>query len=238
MLQVQHPSVYQSNPLANPILSDSSLCNMQQSQRFLFFSTGEVYGINSTPYFTEIDFGFVDPCTVRSCYAESKRCGETICVAYNHQHGLHTLMARIFHTYGPQMNLNDGRVFADFVRDSLEGRQITIASSGEALRCFCYISDATSAFLYIIAFGQAGHAYNLSNTSAEVSIRDLARLVAELSDPPLEVIFGKNRDLKPGYIPSQVPRSLPNTAKLNALGWQSSVDLHDGFKRTLLSYHN
>jgi UDP-glucuronate decarboxylase len=238
------PAVYQSNPvgviLPNTV-GTARLCEQAQkwqTQRFLFFSTGEVYGVNSSPSFSESEYGLVDPCSLRSCYAESKRCGETICVAYAHQYGLHTLMARIFHTYGPQMNLNDGRVFADFVRDSLEGKQIKLASSGEALRCFCYLSDATSAFFHIIAFGQAAHAYNLSNPSAEVSIRDLAKLIADLSDPPLEVFYGINQNLKPGYMPSQVPRSMPSTAKLNALGWQPNVGLLDGFKRTLLSYHN
>lgn len=237
------PAVYNSNPvgiiLPNTV-GTARLCEQAhkwQTQRLLFFSTGEVYGVNSSPSFSESDYGLVDPCSLRSCYAESKRCGEAICVAYAHQYGLHTVIARIFHTYGPQMHLNDGRVFADFVRDSLEGKKIKLASSGEALRCFCYLSDATSAFLHIIVFGQAAQAYNLSNPSAEISIRDLAQLIAGLSDPPLEVFYGHNQDLKPGYMPSQVPRSLPSITKVNALGWQPVVGLHQGFNRTLLSYH-
>jgi dTDP-glucose 4,6-dehydratase len=238
------PAVYQSNPvgiiLPNTV-GTAHLCeqaSVWKSRRFLFFSTGEVYGINSSPHFLETDYGLVDPCSLRSCYAESKRCGEAICVAYSHQHELHAVIARIFHTYGPQMKLNDGRVFADFVRDSLEGKRINLASSGEALRCFCYLSDATSAFLHLIVFGEAAQAYNLSNSNAEVSIMDLATLVAGLSNPPLDVYLGNNQDLKPGYMPSQVPRSLPSIAKMQALGWQPVVGLHDGFKRTLSSYHN
>jgi UDP-glucuronate decarboxylase len=238
------PAVYQSNPvgiiLPNTV-GTARLCeqaSIWKSKRFLFFSTGEVYGINSSPHFLETDYGLVDPSSLRSCYAESKRCGEAICVAYSHQYELHTVIARIFHTYGPQMKLDDGRVFADFVRDSLEAKQIKLASSGEALRCFCYLSDATSAFLHLIVFGKAAQAYNLSNPNAEISIRDLATLVAGLSNPPLEVYLGNNEDLKPGYMPSQVPRSLPSIAKVQALGWQPVVGLQDGFKRTLSSYHN
>jgi dTDP-glucose 4,6-dehydratase len=136
------------------------------------------------------------------------------------------------------MKLDDGRVFADFVRDSLEGDQIKLSSSGEALRCFCYLSDATSAFLYLITFGKSCHSYNLANPNAEVSIRDLAILVAELSDPPLEVYVGNNTDLKPGYLPSQVPRSLPSIAKIEDIGWKPIMGLRDGFKRTLSSYRN
>jgi nucleoside-diphosphate-sugar epimerase len=238
------PAVYQSNPvgiiLPNTV-GTARLCeqaSIWKSKRFLFFSTGEVYGINSSPHFLETAYGLVDPCSLRSCYAESKRCGEAICVAYSHQYELHTVIARIFHTYGPQMKLDDGRVFADFVRDSLEGKRIKLASSGEALRCFCYLSDATSAFLHLIVFGESAQAYNLSNSNAEVSIRDLATLVAGLSNPPLDVYLGNNQDLKPGYMPSQVPRSLPSIAKMQALGWQPVVGLQDGFKRTLSSYRN
>lgn len=238
------PAVYQSNPvgiiLPNTV-GTARLCeqaSIWKSKRFLFFSTGEVYGINSSPHFLETDYGLVDPCSLRSCYAESKRCGEAICVAYSHQYELHTVIARIFHTYGPQMKLDDGRVFADFVRDSLEGKRINLASSGEALRCFCYLTDATSAFLHLIVFGELAQAYNLSNPNAEISIRDLATLVADLSNPPLEVYLGNNEDLKPGYMPSQVPRSLPSIDKVQALGWQPVVCLQDGFKRTLSSYHN
>lgn len=236
------PAVYQTNPvgiiLPNTV-GTARLCEQAskwKSSRFLFFSTGEVYGINSSPHFLETDYGLVDPCSLRSCYAESKRCGETICVAYSHQYELHTVIARIFHTYGPQMKLNDGRVFADFVRDSLDAKQIKLASSGEALRCFCYLSDATSAFLHLIVFGEAAQAYNLSNPNTEISIRDLATLVAGLSNPSLEVCFGNNHDLKPGYMPSQVPRSLPSIAKVQALGWQPVMGLQDGFRRTLSSY--
>jgi len=238
------PAVYQSNPvgiiLPNTV-GTARLCEQAiiwKSKRFLFFSTGEVYGINSSPHFLETDYGFVDPCSLRSCYAESKRCGEATCVAYSHQYGLHAVIARIFHTYGPQMKLDDGRVFADFVRDSLEGKQIKLASSGEALRCFCYLSDATSAFLHIIAFGESAQAYNLSNPNAEISIRALASMVACLTQPPLEVYLGDPHDLKPGYLPSQVPRSLPSIAKVLGLGWQPVVGLEDGFRRTLSSYRN
>jgi UDP-glucuronate decarboxylase len=238
------PAIYHSNPvgiiLPNTV-GTARLCekaSIWKSKRFLFFSTGEVYGFNSSPHFLETDYGFVDPCSLRSCYAESKRCGEATCIAYSHQYELHAVIARIFHTYGPQMKLNDGRVFADFVRDSLEGKQIKLASSGEALRCFCYLSDATSAFLHLIAFGVSAQAYNLSNPNAEISIRDLASLVAGLTDPPLEVYVGNNQDLKPGYLPSQIPRSLPSIAKVQDLGWKPVVGLQDGFKRTLSSYRN
>lgn len=236
------PAIYQSNPIGIILpnsVGTAKLCEQAKiwnSQRFLFFSTGEVYGINENHSYAEDAYGYLDPCSLRSCYAESKRCGETTCVAYSHQHGLHAVIARIFHTYGPQMKLDDGRVFADFIRDALEGKQIRLASLGEAMRCFCYLSDATHGFLHLIAHGSSGQAYNVSNPSAEISIRDLATLIASLHNPSLDVYFANAQELKPGYMRSPVQRSLPSIAKIQSLGWRPVIDLHQGFSRTLDSY--
>ena len=206
------------------------------SRRFLFFSTGEVYGVNSKDQFDEHDFGYLDPNTVRSCYAESKRMGETTCRAYSHQHGLSTTCARIFHTYGPQMDLEDGRVFADFVRDALKGQSIALASAGTTRRCFCYLGDATAAFLTLLVSGSSGEAYNLANPDAEISIINLAHLISGLVEPRVLVCSIDPGIAKPDYMASLVPRSLPSIAKLQALGWRPTTDLESGFRRTLLSY--
>jgi UDP-glucuronate decarboxylase len=206
------------------------------SKRFLFFSTGEVYGVNSKEQLDELDFGYLDPNTVRSCYAESKRMGETTCRAYAHQYGLSASCARIFHTYGPQMDLDDGRVFADFVRDALNGQPIALASTGTARRCFCYLVDATAAFLQLLESGGPGEAYNLANPDAETSIIDLAHLIGGLVEPKLDVCSVDPSIAKPNYMASPVPRSLPSIAKLQALGWRPTTSLESGFRRTLLSY--
>lgn len=236
------PKLYQVDPtgiiLPNSI-GTARLCKQSsewRAKRFLFFSTGEVYGVNDDPYFSEDDYGSLDPSLLRSCYAESKRCGESLCVAYAHQYGLHATTVRIFHTYGPQMKLDDGRVFADFIRDSLEGHQICLTSKGDALRCFCYLADATIGFLHLIVFGSSGHAYNLANPAAEVSIRDLALLIAGLSDPPLQVNYNFDVNSQSTYLPSKVPRSLPSISKINSLGWQPTTNLQDGFSRTRSSF--
>lgn len=207
-----------------------------ESRRLLFFSTSEVYGVNCKEELSELDYGYLDPNTERSCYAESKRMGETTCRAYAYQYGLSTTCARIFHTYGPQMNLEDGRVFADFVRDALNGQSIALVSAGTARRCFCYLGDATAAFLQLLVKGISGEAYNLANPDAETSIIDLARLISGLVEPKLEVCSVDPDIAKPGYLPSPVPRSLPSIAKLQSLGWQPTTDLESGFRRTLLSY--
>ena len=236
------PRAYSKDPvgvlLPNSI-GTAQLCEQARkwgSRRFLFFSTGEVYGVNEKEYLNELDFGYLDPNTVRSCYAESKRMGETTCKAYAHQYGLSTSCARIFHTYGPQMDLEDGRVFADFVRDALKGQPIALASTGTARRCFCYLSDATAAFLQLLVKGGSGEAYNLANPDAETSIIDLAKLISCLVEPRLEVCSVDPGIVKPDYMASPVQFSLPSIAKLQDLGWRPTTDLKSGFSRTLLSY--
>ena len=236
------PKLYQSDPtgiiLANSV-GTAQLCKQAvkwHAKKLLFFSTGEVYGINNNPLFSESDYGFVDPSALRSCYAESKRCGESTCVAYAHQYDLNVSIARIFHTYGPQMRLDDGRVFADFIRDSLEGKHIQLSSTGDALRCFCYLSDATLGFLYLLVHGSPSNAYNLANPYAEISIRGLASLISNLSEPALPIFRNDSKALHSNYLPSPVPRSLPSIKKINGIGWHPSISLEVGFSRTRSSY--
>ena len=110
-------------------------------ESFLFLSSGEVYGaIDSVHIPTgEKEYGFIDPTDVRSCYGESKRMGETMCISYFHQFNIPSKIVRPFHTYGPGMQLDDGRVFADFVSDIVNGKDIVMKSDGSAIRAFCIL---------------------------------------------------------------------------------------------------
>ena len=209
-----------------------------QASRFLFFSSGEVYGlpVSSDQPVTELDFGYVDPLQTRSCYAESKRIGETMCAAWAQQHMLHTSVVRPFHTYGPGMLLDDGRVFADFVADVLACRDIVLKSDGLARRPFCYISDATKGFLTVLLKGGATQAYNVANPDAEISMLDLAHTLAGLfPDRGVGVRF----DVQPAsnsYLKSPIIRSCPSIAKINTLNWQPKTGVSEGFRRTIQSF--
>jgi UDP-glucuronate decarboxylase len=183
---------------------------------------------------TETDYGYLDPATVRACYAESKRLGETMCMAWHHQYGVPARIVRPFHTYGPGMALDDGRVFADFVADILAGRDILLKSDGSALRPFCYLADATAGFLTALLKGEPGRAYNVGNPDAEISIRDLAELLVGLF-PKLELqVRHQPPAASPSaYLKSPVARSVPDTARMGLLGWQATTSLADGFRRTI-----
>lgn len=208
------------------------------AERFLFFSSGEVYGVphDSSQSVGEQDYGYLDPMNVRSCYAESKRIGETMCVAWAQQHGLHTSVVRPFHTYGPGMALDDGRVFADFVADVVAQRDIVLKSDGLALRPFCYIADATIAFLTVLLTGDKAQAYNVANPDAEISIRDLAVEVAGLfSERGIKTRFEVPVSSS-DYLKSPVSRSCPSIEKIKNMGWSPTTGISDGFRRTILSF--
>jgi UDP-glucuronate decarboxylase len=214
-------------------------CRRSGAERLMYFSSGEVYG--------EIDdacvptpegvYGLVDPVNPRSCYAESKRMGETMCVAWHREYGLSTRIVRPFHTYGPGMRLrNDGRVFADFVADVVAGRDIVMRSDGTARRAFCYISDATIGFFTVLLKGEDALPYNVGNEDGETSIIDLAEmLVGILPEKKLRVVRMPPPD-DGSYMQSAIARNAPDTSRLRALGWSPNITVVDGFSRTIRSY--
>ena len=114
------------------------LAKEKKVESYLFFSTGDVYGTVSPELFPfkESDYGYIDLLNVRSCYGESKRMGENLCIAWNYQYQVPVKIVRIFHTYGPGMLLNDRRVFADFCKNIINNEDIVLRSDGSAVRLF------------------------------------------------------------------------------------------------------
>ena len=206
-------------------------------ESFLFFSSSEVYGNlddNEIPV-KETDFGYIDPAKVRSCYAESKRMGETICISFMHQFGVPVKIVRPFHIYGPGLAPDDGRVHADFIADIVNNRNITMKSDGLAMRSFCYIADATAAFFSVLLAGKDGEAYNVGNPGCEISIIRLAETLVDLfPEKRLQVISKKDPDN--GYLKSPVSRNSPDLTRINKLGWKPVTGINDGFYRTVKSY--
>jgi nucleoside-diphosphate-sugar epimerase len=234
------PKFYRPDPVGTMLpnvvgtLNLLTLAREAQAERLLFFSSAEVYGqFNSRP--EEIDektFGSLDPNDNRSCYAESKRMGEALCAAYSLQYGVPATIVRPFHTYGPGMKLNDGRVFADFIRDVVTGRDIVVTGDGKDQRSFCYISDATEAFLQVLLRGQPGQAYNVGNPSGSISVGDLASLISGLFTrrPSQAGETNLNVDDK---APAMVAATRPDISRIAALDWSPTTEPVDGFRRTI-----
>ena len=212
------------------------LARRKASEGFLFLSSGEVYGQPTRIPMAEADYGYLDPATVRACYAEGKRIGETMCVAWAHQHGVPTRIVRPFHTYGPGVDLDDGRVFSDFVADVVQGRDLVIKSDGSARRPFCYIADAVEGFLTVLLNGENATPYNIGNEDAEVSILELADILVDLfPEKRLKRILAPQRQSS-SYAKSPISRNCPDTTRARALGWAPRTSIQDGFRRTILSF--
>ncbi len=203
---------------------------------FMYFSSGEVYGETQNIPTKESDYGYIDPTSIRSCYAESKRMAENMCVSWHAQYQVPTKIVRPFHTYGPGMKLDDGRVYADFVRDVVENRSIVVRSAGTASRAFCYLADATAGFFTVLLNGESGVSYNVGNSQAETSIMDLANLLVSLFPEKRLAIIKENHQASQGYLQSPITRNCPDISRISSLGWKPRTSLADGFKRTIESY--
>lgn len=203
----------------------------RHAARLLFMSSGAVYGHGESDRpIGESDFGALDPLDVSACYGEGKRMAETLCADYHRQHGVATLMARISHTYGPGIALDDGRSFADFVASALAGRDLVLNSDGSGSRPFCYVSDATAAFLILLLRGEGGNAYNVG-LDQETTILELAKLIARLS--PTAGLRVKHPPQNPARQALFRAGGHFDLAKMERLGWRPSILPEAGFARTL-----
>src|SRR3989344_3455458 len=238
------PKFYSSDPVGTlkpNITGTMNLLELARNKKvkgFLFMSSGEIYGsvVNAKKEISETDYGFVDPMSLRSCYAESKRMGEAICVSWYHQYGVPIKIVRLFHTYGPGMSLDDGRVHADFVANVVRGQDIVMKSEGKSLRTFCYIADTVSAILTVLLKGRNGEVYNVGNNQAEIQIRELASLLSGIISNKEIKVIKEMRKSGEKYIESPIERCRPNIEKIKQLDWKPMYGLKDGFERTILSY--
>lgn len=211
------------------------LAKLKNVKAFLFFSSGEVYGDTPHTPTNEIQYGYIDHLNSRNCYAESKRMGENMCISYLKQFGIPIKIVRPFHTYGPGVSLDDGRVFADFTKNIINNEDIVLKSDGKSIRTFCYISDAVLGFFYVLFKGKIGEAYNVSNDKCSISIKELALLLLEVfNNKNLKLKFNYNNDVY--YIKSNISINYPDISKLKMLGWDAKVNLIDGFKRMIESF--
>ena len=240
------PQYYGINPIGTLLPNTIGTYNLLELARehhvngFLFFSSGDVYGVvpQGTREVKENDYGYIDPINIRSCYGESKRMGETMCKAFSSQFEVPAKSVRIYHTYGPTMDIvNDQRSFSEFVRDVVNGKDIRMKSDGTAVRAFCYVADAVDGFLRILKDGNTGEAYNLCNNEGEISIRDLAELLVRLQPEKNLKVIQMMRDKSDVYLESPVKETIHiNTDKLRALGWSPRYGIEEGFLKTIRSF--
>lgn len=188
-------------------------------RRFLYISSGEVYGEGDGRFFTEEYSGYVDSINPRSCYPSSKRAAETLCVSYADEYGADVVIARPCHIYGPHFTESDNRVFAQFIRNVLRNEDIVMKSKGEQFRSWCYVVDSVSAILHILLNGKSCDAYNIADKNSNISIKDLAEMIAKIGGCKVIVKIPEEVESK-GF--NVVRKSVFITDKLETLGW----DIH------------
>ncbi len=201
-----------------------------QLKRFIYISSGEVYGEGDGRIFEEEYSGYVDCMKPRSCYPSSKRAAETLCVSYAEEYGVDVVVARPCHIYGPNFLENDNRVYAQFIRNVLNGSDIVMKSSGEQVRSWCYVVDCISAIMYILLKGEKGQAYNIADRRATISIRELAAIIAEIGQKAVIMDVPSAMESS-GY--NVVSRSVFSTAKLEALGWSIEGSIKEKMEKTI-----
>jgi dTDP-glucose 4,6-dehydratase len=197
----------------------------ERGARFVLASTSETYGDPQVHPQPETYWGHVNPVGPRGVYDEAKRFGEALTMAYRTHHQVNTGIVRIFNTFGPRMRPNDGRAIPTFIRQALKGEPITVAGDGSQTRSVCYVDDLVEG---IWRFAQTDHSgpMNIGNQS-EISMLDLARWIAELTESSSEIQFIDRPVDDPGVRRPDI--TLANTV----LDWSPEVPVEKGLLRTI-----
>ncbi len=226
------PPKYQQFPLETLLVNSLGTYNLvelakQNNASFIFASTSEIYGDPQEHPQRETYWGNVNPTGERSCYDESKRLGESIVMTNVRKFGLDGRIIRIFNTYGPRMDINDGRVITNFIQEILNNKPITINGDGNQTRSFCYITDLVKGILLIgLTEDLKGEVFNLGNET-EITILSLAQKVQNLTN--------NHGNIQYNSMPQDDPaRRRPDITKIkNRLHWEPEVSLDQGLINTI-----
>ena len=223
------PKDYLAHPIETLEVGSAGTRNMlelarKHGARFLLASTSECYGDPLVHPQTETYWGNVNPVGLRSCYDESKRYAEAITMAYHRVHGVRTNIVRIFNTYGPRMQLDDGRVVPAFIDQALRGKPLTVYGDGSQTRSFCYVSDLVEGLCRLMLSDER-FPVNVGNP-AEMTILEFAQAVQKVA--------GSNLPIRHEALPEDDPkRRRPDIAKAKQiLGWEPRVPLEEGLRKT------
>jgi len=221
--------VMKSNLYGVSNLIEYGLCH--DMKRFLFVSTGEVYGVNETEVLDENSYGYVDILDTRSCYPCSKRAAETLAMSYASEYGADVVVARPCHTYGPHFTESDNRVYAQFIRNVLNSEDIVMKSAGTQYRSWCYVEDCVSALLYILLKGKCGEAYNVADKNSIVTIRELAEMIADIAGLKVVMKIPSDNEKK---VFSPIKRAVFDTSKIESLGWFVNGTMEEKMRKTII----
>jgi nucleoside-diphosphate-sugar epimerase len=226
------PVGYMEHPLETILVNSQGTYQMLELARkhqamFLISSTSEVYGDPLMHPQREDYWGNVNPIGPRACYDESKRLGETLTMEYYRQFQLNARIVRIFNTYGPNSQINDGRMIPNFITQALKNEPLTVYGDGSRTRSICYVSDLVEGLmLAMFQPGTAGEVFNLGNPE-EHTVLEFAHTIIRLCNASSGIIFESSRIDDP-------ERRRPDISKAQqVLEWQIKVSMEDGLRRTI-----
>lgn len=209
------------------------LARMKNVKGFFFFSSSEIYGDPDGKHVPtpETYAGHVSSVGPRACYDESKRLTETLSLVYHQQFGIPIKIVRPFNVYGPGMKIKDYRVIPTFISRGITDKLLPVHGSGEQTRTFCYISDAIVGFFKVLLSGKPGEVYNVGTEKPEVTMLELAKIIAKHLDNGVKV---KTIEYPSSYPAGEPQRRCPDLTKIKSeLNYESKVELDDGLRRTI-----
>lgn len=229
------PVAYQYNPIKTIKTSTVGVVNIlglakRCKARVLQASTSEVYGDPNVHPQREDYWGHVNPIGPRSCYDEGKRVAESLCINYHQENKVDVRIIRIFNTYGPRMDPNDGRVISNFINQALRGEPLTIFGDGKQTRSFCYVDDLVEGIIRFMDQNDDIGPVNLGNPGEYTMI--------QLAEEVLRQIPGTGSTLKYVELPKDDPKQrCPDITKAKRLiHWTPQVPLQQGLARTIAYY--
>jgi dTDP-glucose 4,6-dehydratase len=178
----------------------------------------------------ENDYGYMDLAEIRNSYPEGKRLAENLCMAYASEYGVPVKVARLTQTLGAGIDYNDNRVFTQFARNIYEKKDIVLHTSGETVRCYCYITDVITALLALLERGENAKIYNVANEKTECSIRMMAEMLCR-NYPSSKLIFDLANNMNNYYLPKI--KTVLDTSELRQINWEPAVGLEEMFKRLI-----
>ena len=234
-----HPVAYATDPIGTIATNVIALNNLltfaaeKKATRFLFTSSNEIYGENrgDVELFDEKYCGYIDCNTLRAGYPESKRCGEALCQAYIKQKGLDCVIARLTRTYGPTILSTDTKAISQFFNNALRGEDIVLKSEGKQYYSYQYVSDSVSGLLTVLLKGACGEAYNIADESGDITLRDLATLIAAQAGK--KVVFDLPNEIESAGF-SKATKARLDGRKLHLLGWTPEYPIDIGVLHNIM----
>ena len=233
-----HPVLYATKPISTITTNVIGTKNMLdyavkcKAKRFIFASSNEIYGENrgDVELFNEDYCGYINSNTLRAGYPESKRCGEALCQAYIEEKKLDVVIARFTRTYGPTMLKEDSKAISQFISKAMNNEDIVLKSKGNQYYSFTYVYDAVYGLFTVLLNGECGEAYNISNIDSDITLADLAKIIAKVVGR--KVVFEIPNEIEnKGF--SKATKARLDNKKISQIGYKPIYDIRNGVEQTI-----